>query len=133
VAETLLRLKARGYLLGIITDTAVPIHAKLDWFAGAGFGHVWDCFISSRELGVQKPDARIYYAALRQLGLSPGQSAFVGHAPEELGGARAIGMHTIAFNHDQSALADEYLERFPDLLDSTVLRIETATDAVPQG
>jgi FMN phosphatase YigB (HAD superfamily) len=132
VAETLASLKARGYLLGIITDTAVPVHAKLAWFAGAGFGHVWDCFISSRELGIQKPDARIYHAALRQLGLSPGQAAFVGHAPEELNGARAVGMYTIAFNYDKGAVADDYLERFPDLLDSTVLRIEAETDATPQ-
>ena len=123
VAETLASLKARGYLLGIITDTGVPIHAKLAWFARAGFGHIWDCFISSRELGIQKPDARIYQAALRQLGLSPDQAAFVGHARSELDGARAVGMHTIAFNYEPGALADDYLQSFRQLPDSSVLTL----------
>ena len=124
VAETLASLKARGYLLGIITDTGVPVHAKLAWFAGAGFGHVWDCFISSRELGIQKPDPRIYQAALRQLGLLADQAAFVGHAQPELEGARAVGMHTIAFNYEMGAVADDHLRTFQQLLDSPVLALQ---------
>ncbi len=131
VAETLVSLKARGYLLGIITDTAVPVHAKLAWFARAGFGHVWDCFISSSELGIQKPDARIYRAALRQLGLLADQVAFVGHARSELDGARAVGMHTIAFNDEPGAVADDHLLTFRHLLDSAVLRLQAEPHSLP--
>ncbi len=131
VDATLCALKARGYMLGIVTDTALPVHVKLAWFAQAGFGHVWDSIVSSRELGIQKPDPRIYQAALRQLGLSAHQAAFVGHSTSELDGARAIGLHTVAFNYDKGAVADDYLERFPDLLDSTVLRLETETPSSP--
>jgi HAD superfamily hydrolase (TIGR01509 family) len=123
VRDTLTTLKARGYMLGVITDTGLPVHVKLAWFAQAGFGDVWDCFLSSRELGIQKPDARIYHAALRQLGLSAGQAAFVGHAPAELDGARAIGMHTIAFTQEPGVVADDRLQSFPDLLDSPVLKL----------
>jgi putative hydrolase of the HAD superfamily len=116
VAATLKKLKEQGYMLGIITDTAMPMHVKLAWFEQGGFGHVWDSIVSSKEVGVQKPDPIIYQAALEQLGLTVDQAAFVGHSPEELDGARAIGMKTIAFNYNESASADYYVEQFKDLL-----------------
>lgn len=117
VQKTLLALKKMGYLLGIVTDTAAPVHVKLRWFERGGFGHVWDTIISSAELGVQKPDAQIYQAALRQLGLHPAQAVFVGHNASELEGARAVGMKTVAFNYDKAAKADYYIEHFAGLLD----------------
>ncbi len=121
VQETLIALKRAGYLLGIVTDTANPIHAKLNWFERGGFGHVWDSIISSRELGMRKPDPRIYAAALQQLGVRPDQAAFVGHRAEELDGARNAGLHTVAFNYDQDAQADYYIEKFCALLTVPVL------------
>ena len=131
VSATLCALKARGYMLGIVTDTALPVHVKLAWFARGGFGHVWDTFISSRDLGIQKPDPRIYLAALRHLGLAPHQVVFVGHSQSELEGARAVGMHTIAFNYEPGAVADDHLPTFGDLLDSTVLRLRAEPHSLP--
>jgi len=117
VQETLITLKNQGYLLGIITDTANSVHTKLSWFERGGFGHVWDSIISSKEVGFQKPEPEIYYAALKQLGLSSDQVAFVGHRISELDGARAIGIKTIAFNYDVGASADYFINRFSDLLE----------------
>lgn len=122
VPETLLALKKRGYLLSIVTDTANSISAKLNWFERGGFGRVWDSIVSSLELGMRKPDPRIYQAALCQLGLTPDQAVFVGHRTSELDGARAVGMQTIAFNYDQDASADFYIETFADLLNVAVVR-----------
>ncbi len=116
VQETLIELKERGYLLGIVTDTANPIHAKLNWFERGGFGHVWDSIISSREMGMRKPDPRIYAAALEQLNVSAAQAVFVGHRALELEGARNAGLHTVAFNYDLDAKADYFVEKFRDLL-----------------
>jgi HAD superfamily hydrolase (TIGR01509 family) len=116
VPETLLALKRRGYLLGIVTDTANPVHTKLRWFEGGGIGHIWDSIISSREVGTRKPDPQIYRAALEQLGTAPAQVVFVGHKASELAGARQVGMQTIAFNYDPDAEADYFIEDFPELL-----------------
>ncbi len=116
VPETLKKLKEKGYMLGIITDTAMPTHVKLSWFAQGGFGHVWDSIISSKELGIQKPDPKMYRAALQQLGLTVDQAVFVGHNPEELDGARALGMKTIAFNYEDGTVADFHVDAFSDLL-----------------
>jgi putative hydrolase of the HAD superfamily len=116
VRETLTSLKDKGFLLGIITDTAMPLHVKLKWFENGGFVHVWDSIISSQELGIQKPAPEIYAAALQQLGLSADQAAFVGHDVDELQGARTSGMKIIAFNNGESAKADFYIKTFSDLL-----------------
>jgi putative hydrolase of the HAD superfamily len=121
VPETLRALDENGYLLGIVTDTANSISAKLSWFERGGFGHVWDSIVSSLELGTRKPDPKIYQAALQQLGLTPNQAAFVGHKASELAGAHDVGMRTIAFNYDKDANADFYIEKFSDLLKVQVL------------
>ena len=120
VPETLRALDENGYLLGIVTDTANSISAKLSWFERGGFGHVWDSIVSSLELGTRKPDPKIYQAALQQLGLTPDQAAFVGHKASELDGAHEVGMRTIAFNYDKNARADFYIEKFSDLLLLTI-------------
>jgi putative hydrolase of the HAD superfamily len=121
VKDTLIALEQSGYLLGIVTDTANSVHAKLRWFEKGGFGHVWDSIISSRELGRRKPDPAIYQAALDQLGVRPSEAAFVGHKASELDGAKAVGIHTIAFNYEPDVRADYFIEKFPDLLEAALL------------
>jgi len=121
VRETLIALKAKGFMLGIITDTANPLHVKLKWFEKGGFVHVWDSIISSQDLGIQKPAPGIYAAALQQLGLSACQAVFIGHDLDELEGACLAGMKTIAFNYDGKAKADFYIDQFSDLLAVPIL------------
>jgi FMN phosphatase YigB (HAD superfamily) len=121
VPETLKSLKDEGYLLGIITDTALPVHVKLNWFERGGFGEVWDSIISSRDLGVRKPNPKIYRVALQQLGVSADQAIFIGHKSSELDGAKAVGIKTIAFNFEEGVTADFYICHFSDLLKSPLL------------
>ena len=121
VPETLCALKAQGFLLSIVTDTANSISTKLHWFERGGFGHVWDAITSSMDIGTRKPDPKIYHAALQQLGLAPDQAIFIGHRTSELAGARAVGMQTVAFNYDKGASADYFIEKFSDLLKIPVL------------
>ncbi len=116
VPETVNTLKERGFILGIITDTAMPFARKLNWFDQHGFGRVWDVVISSKELGVRKPDPSMYKEAISQTGIRVHEAVFVGHKTSELEGARAIGLKTIAFNYDADARADVYLDKFEDLL-----------------
>jgi putative hydrolase of the HAD superfamily len=123
VSETLLALKQRGFKLGVITDSAVPKSVKLAWLKSAGLGISWDAYANSMDLGVRKPHERMYQAAMQQAGVTPADSAFVGHAAHELQGARAAGMHAIAFQHDPGAIADTYIDLLKDLLDLPFLRM----------
>ena len=116
VPETMQRLKHQGYLLGMITDTALPISTKLDWFDQYGFGQIWDVVISSKEIGMRKPAPILYEEAIKQTRLTACETAFIGHKAYELEGARAVGMKTIAFNYEKEAQADEYIENFDELL-----------------
>lgn len=109
-AETIRELKARGFILGIITDTALPTSKKLGWFDRDGFGRLWDIVISSKEMGVRKPAPCMYEEALAQASVRPDQAVFVGHKPSELDGARAVGMHTIALNYEPGSQADLYID-----------------------
>jgi HAD superfamily hydrolase (TIGR01509 family) len=124
VAETLPALKARGFRLGVITDTAAPTPEKLRWLREQGLDIAWDAFASSRDIGIRKPDPRIYEAALKQCAVKPNQAAFVGHSARELAGARAVGLVTVAFNADPDAKADYFISRFADLLELSILRIQ---------
>lgn len=121
VPETICALKQRGYILGIITDTAISFSKKLDWFDRGGFGRLWDIMISSKEIGVRKPSPLMYASALRQAGVQASEAVFVGHKKTELDGARALGMHTIAFNSENDAVAEVTIQTFSDLLDLPLL------------
>ncbi|MBM4296501.1 MAG: HAD family hydrolase, partial [Deltaproteobacteria bacterium] len=117
VPETLRRLKAAGLRLGIVTNTFDATADKLDWFKRVGIDDLWDSFATSCELKVCKPDARIYLAALRPLGVRADHAGFVGHAAAELQGAKDLGLVTIAFNRDDPAVpADHIIAEFSDLL-----------------
>ncbi len=120
-AETLHALKKRGFMLGVITDTAAPVYVKLNWFERGGFGNVWDSIVTSKELGKRKPEPEIYLTALRQLGISASQAVFVGHKASELDGAQAVGMKTVAVKFATPARADYYIDCLPDLLSIPLL------------
>jgi putative hydrolase of the HAD superfamily len=52
--------------------------------------------VVSSQLGIAKPDPRIYLHCCELLGIEPGSAVFVGDgANDELGGARRVGMDAI--------------------------------------
>jgi putative hydrolase of the HAD superfamily len=127
VRETLITLKERGFLLGILTDTANSVHTKLGWFEKGGIGHLWDSFTSSMVVGTRKPDPKMYQAALNQLGVLATEALFIGHKASELEGARTLGLMTIAFNRDEDAEADFIVDQFADILEVPLITIKKET------
>ncbi len=104
--EALAGLKERGFVLGIVTDTIYPLEAKMRWLVQVGVAEFIDVVACSSELGAHKPEPALYLNAIHQAGLSPDESAFVGHDAGELEGARATGMATVAVNCDPETKAD---------------------------
>jgi putative hydrolase of the HAD superfamily len=119
--KTLEKLKSKNVYLGIVTDTAHPLHVKINKLERGGLGDLWDTIIASREVGVQKPDPKIYQLALQQLGVPPEEAVFVGHKAIELEGAKHVGMQTIAFNYEDGAKADFYITKFTELANLPIL------------
>jgi HAD superfamily hydrolase (TIGR01509 family) len=115
--ETLATLKQRGFVLGIVTDTMHPIGRKMRWLNQVGVAEFIDVVACSTVVGVHKPDPAIYLEALQQAHLRPYEAAFVGHAADELEGARCAGLVTVAVLYEQDARADYYARSLVDLLD----------------
>ena len=126
VPKTLPALKARGFKLGIITNAVAATADKLRWFHDRGLNVDWDAVANSVEVGVAKPDPRIYLAGLEQAGVAAADALFVGHKQSEISGAHAVGMRTAAFNADLAVQADYTIVRFADLLDLPVLQTATS-------
>jgi putative hydrolase of the HAD superfamily len=73
--ETLSKLRARKFRLAIISNFDRRLHAVLD---GLGITALVDGVFLSVEVGVAKPDPRIFEHAARSLGLEPCQLLHVG-------------------------------------------------------
>lgn len=56
----------------------------------------------SYEIGVRKPNPKIYLEALRRSNISPDKSLFVSHEEAELDGAKKVGMNTYLINQENN-------------------------------
>lgn len=57
-----------------------------------------DDYVVSSDVGLVKPDARIYNLLLSKYGLKPEECVFVDDVQANVDGARAVGMHAILFD-----------------------------------
>ncbi len=116
VIATLGMLKARGFKMGIITDSYVSSEKKISWLRANGLQIEWDAYSNSKDLQALKPDLTMYQAALDQAGVIASESAFVGRNQIELSGASRLSMTTIALFCGPEVEADYRLDKFEELL-----------------
>jgi epoxide hydrolase-like predicted phosphatase len=108
VADRIAELRRRGYLTAVVTNNAKE------------FGPVWkgqldlnlfDAVIDSSDVGIRKPDPRIYHLTLARLGgVAPEEAVLLDDFEVNLAAARAIGMHGVFVGPDTDAALAE-LER----------------------
>jgi putative hydrolase of the HAD superfamily len=92
-AESLQRLRAAGLRLGVVSNSDGRVEQALE---AAGLRGYFDVVIDSALVGVEKPDPRIFHAALDALGVSPEEALYVGDLYEvDIIGARAAGMQAV--------------------------------------
>lgn len=99
-AEVLTELRRRGLRVGVLTDLHVDPRPA---FAAAGLVHLVDSFTVSVEHGVQKPDPRIFAAALDGLGTAAEETLLVGDRSAKDGAAVELGMTTLLVPPRRSA------------------------------
>lgn len=97
VAETIPRLSAEGYQLGLISDTSLtPGRVLREFLAEDGLLEHFAALTFSDETGYPKPDRRMFEKTLTELGVEPGRAVHVGDTPRtDIAGAKAVGMVTI--------------------------------------
>lgn len=90
VEPALQRLQARGIRVGIISNWDRRLAGILE---GLGLGPHIDTVVSSADVGLHKPDPRIFELACERLSVAPGEAAHVGdHHYADVLGATAVGM-----------------------------------------
>lgn len=89
---TLEALKAKGYKLGVISDTWPSILPVLDEF---GLPPYFDTLTYSFQVGCFKPDPRMFQDALDKLGLPPQECVFVDDTLKNLEGAAKLGIQAV--------------------------------------
>ena len=100
LAQTLAHLRKAGYRIGLVSNTGRTWGRFLRPIQDAfGIGRFFDVRVFSDEVGVRKPDARIFEAALEALALPPGEVVHVGDDVEaDVAGAMGLGMRAVWFN-----------------------------------
>lgn len=114
VPETLNALRRQGLRLGVVSnwDTRLP-----DVLEGLGLAPFFDALVYSSAVGAEKPDRRIFEAALRSLGVRSGEALHVGDGRlEDVEGAQAMGMHAIHLTRGRGAGEIRDLTRLPELV-----------------
>lgn len=93
-AEVIRALRARGLLVGVVTNgTSLLQNRKLDV---SGLRPLLDIAVVSGDEGVQKPDPEIFRRAAARLGVACASCYYVGdHPVNDVQGSRAAGMHPI--------------------------------------
>ena len=75
-----------------------------EWIVEQGIAEVFDHIAISAELGVMKPDQRIYRMALESLAVRPEEAIFVDDTPANVEAAQVLGMHGIVFQKPEQVL-----------------------------
>lgn len=116
------RLRGRGLALGIISNWDQRLVGLLE---GLGLGEMLDTVVCSADVGLHKPDSRIFELACRRLGVPAEQAAHVGdHHYADIVGATAVGMTPVLIDrHDSPGVHTGLFLRTLDDIE-TVLELE---------
>lgn len=96
VPETLTRLKARGMKTAILSNgSPAMLQAAVD---GAGLAGLLDATLSVEEVGLYKPDPRVYRLAVDRLGVAADRIGFQSSNGWDVAGAACFGFRVAWIN-----------------------------------
>ena len=96
-----LRALKSKYKVGLISNAWSGLR---DYIVREKFDDAFDHMVISAEVGVAKPEAKIYHIALEQLEVSPSEAVFVDDFIENIEACEKVGMKGIHFKDPKSAL-----------------------------
>lgn len=94
VMEIARKLKKNGYTIAVLSNTIEP-HAKI--VRDKGGYSPFDVVTLSFEVGVRKPDPKIYKFTLSRLGVDAEETVFIDDSDENVQAATALGIHGVVF------------------------------------
>ncbi len=125
VLGLLTELRSRGYRLGLVSDCSAEV--PLVW-PKSPLAPLIDATVFSCEVGLRKPDQRIYLLACGRLQVTPEESLYIGDGSDrELSGAVGVGMRTALVRVAYSDTTDT--DR-PEVLTWEGLELNTLADVL---
>jgi epoxide hydrolase-like predicted phosphatase len=100
---TFLRSLRPKYRTGLLSNAWSDMR---EYLVGQKIDDAFDQLIISAEVGIMKPDVRIYRLALEKLGVAPAEAIFVDDSIVNIEGARAVGMYAIQFTRPDQTLEE---------------------------
>ena len=114
VPRALAALRDQGLRLGVVSNWDHRLPGLLEQ---AGLSPFFDAVVFSAEIGVEKPDGRIFHQALAELGVEPAAALHVGDARlEDVEGAVAAGMLALHLTRTSGGGDLRDLASLPDLV-----------------
>lgn len=89
-----------AYRTGILSNSFAGAREREQ--AAYGYGDLVDDLVYSHEVGLVKPDPRIYALACSRLSVSPGEAVLLDDREPFVAGAREAGMHAVWFRGDNA-------------------------------
>jgi putative hydrolase of the HAD superfamily len=105
-------LKER-YIIALLSNDIAEWSAYLRERHGIG-PYIDHAFVSS-DLGLRKPDPRIYREALKMLKLKPSECVFIDDSPERVDAAAELGIASIFFNRNKEEYKGIQVRSMPEL------------------
>lgn len=125
VLDTLQQLRDCGLRVGLLTNCAPDVPEILP---ETPLGRCFDARVYSCEAKAAKPAREVYELVVRQLGVDPGRTLYVGDGSDgELAGAAAVGMHPVLVT---PSLVDTYDAQRPEVAGWAGERIATIPDVL---
>ena len=90
------RLRENGYKLAVLSNT-IPEHANYNRKHHTFDG--FDVVVLSNEVGLRKPDKRVYMLVLKRLRIEPQECVYIDDRPEYLKPAAKLGMKIIYYRN----------------------------------
>lgn len=113
VEPALRRLKGAGLSLGVISNWDGRLAWVLD---GLGLASWFDTIVSSADVGLHKPDPRIFELACARVGVAPRDAVHVGdHHYADVVGATAVGMGAVLIDRHGTSGASSAITSLDDL------------------
>jgi len=105
--EVLGELKNRGYRLHVLSNNSSILPLQLELIDTTDY---FDTISWSEEMGVEKPDPRIFELVLERIGTGPGEAVYVGDSFEaDVLGAEAAGITPIHADHRRRRMDGTHL------------------------
>ena len=97
LVDLIRRFKQEGLRTGLLSNNILDLFTEIEQL---GLSGIFDEIVISAHIGVMKPDAAAYHKILNALNVRPENAAFIDDFPQNVEGARTVGMHGILFTPD---------------------------------